>query len=71
MSAALPNNDPLNGRAADRTGLSFTIIYAEVILKSAAAINPIETGTVVLNTGEQDGLNSPVKPFGLIKVYCI
>ena len=52
MRSALTDDDPLDFSPAARTGFAFFTIDAEIILKIAAAIDPIETGAV------------PADPFG-------
>ena len=71
MCAPLANNDFLDGRAAHRAGLSLTVVNAEVILKTSAAVDPIEAGSVMLYTGEQDGLNGFMKPLRFMQNNCI
>ena len=63
MRAALANDDFLNGRATGRTGLACAVVNAEVILKFSAAIDPIETGSIVFYARQQDGLNGCMQPF--------
>ena len=71
MRTALTDDDLLNGGSTDRAGLAFTVVHAEIILKITTAIDPIETGPVMLDTSEQDGLNGRLEPGGLIQFYCI
>ena len=46
MRSALANHDPLDCGAANRTGFALTAIHPEMILKIAAAIDPVYAGAV-------------------------
>ena len=67
MRATLTDDDLLNWRATDGTWLAFAVINPKVILKIPTAINPIETGSVMLYPREQDGLNGCMQPLSFAK----
>ncbi len=46
MGAALTDLDALDGSATYRTGLPGALVSAEMILKIAATVNPINTGAI-------------------------
>jgi len=57
MSAALSNDDLLNGCAADGARLAIAAIYAEMVLKIAAAIYPVDAGAIAADALLKNGLD--------------
>jgi hypothetical protein len=57
VCAALADNDLPNLGAADRTRLALATINLKVILKIAAAINPIYAGTVAADAFLKNSLD--------------
>ena len=49
MGAALTHLDALNHHPANRTGLAVALIHSKMILKIAAAVDPVNTGAIPLN----------------------
>ena len=71
MCAALTNNNALNFRSAHRTGFAFTIIDPKIVLKFAAAINPVYGGAIAANPFFQNFADRSVQRFGLFDRYGI
>ena len=46
MSAALTHHDPFDGSPAHRASFSFSSIDTELILEIAAAVNPVDAGSI-------------------------
>ncbi len=57
MCAALADDDLLNDGAADGTRLAISAIYAEMILEIAAAIHPVDAGSIAADALLKNGLN--------------
>ena len=57
MCAALADDDLLDGCAANRTRLAVAAIDAEMVLKIAAAINPVDAGAVAADALLKNGLD--------------
>jgi hypothetical protein len=51
MGSALANNDTLDQRTANLTGLARTAIDTKIILKAATAVDPVDAGTVMIDAG--------------------
>ena len=58
MRPTLADHYSSNGRATNGTGLAGTAIDPEMVLKTAASVNPINASTVVINTRLQDRSNA-------------
>ena len=71
VSAALPDDDFDDWGTAKLAGLVFTSIHMKVILKTSAAVNPIDAGAIVFNAIVQDNLDGLIKANSLVKVNCI
>lgn len=67
MGAALAEGDALDGRAADGTGLAGALVDAEVVLKIAAAIDPIDGGAIAANAFFQNTAYSLKESGGLLR----
>ena len=65
MRAALTYNELLNGCPTNRARFSLPIIHPKIILKVAAAIDPVEAGAVAEDAFLEGGLNRGVQAFGL------
>jgi hypothetical protein len=65
VGATLANDKPLDRRPTNGAGFPYTIIYAKVVLKIAAAIYPINAGAVAADALFQGGLNRFVEPRSL------
>ena len=49
MGAALPNDDTLDGRSADRTRLSRPLVNPKVVLEFTAAVDPVDARPMMEN----------------------
>src|SRR5688572_12521362 len=63
MCSALADNNTLDKRAANGAGLARAVVNSEIILETATAIDPIEAGSIMFDTGQQDSLNCMIKFF--------
>jgi hypothetical protein len=54
MGAALPYAEMLNDSITNRAGLTSPTIYAEMILKIAAPVYPIDAGAILFNAFGQN-----------------
>ena len=50
MGSALGNRRADDQRAANRAGLTFALINLEIVLKITSAIDPVDAGSIVVNS---------------------
>ena len=58
MGTTLADNDPDDGRAAGGTRLTGALVSPEMILKLAAAIYPIDAGSIAAKALSQRGADT-------------
>ena len=54
MRSALPDDDLFYGGTANRAGLTSAAVRPEMVLKIAAAINPVDAGAVAADACRQN-----------------
>ena len=65
MCASLTHDDPFDGRTASITGITLPLIYLKIILEIATPVDPIDAGSVAVDSLFQDASDSRPKFFGL------
>ena len=50
MRPALSNQDPLDGCITNWTGITSTLVDAEIILKIASTVDPIDAGALAIDS---------------------
>ena len=65
MRTPLTDHDPPYGRPTNRTRLALAIIHSKVVLKLAAAIHPVDAGTISPNALTQDAPDRFMQALGL------
>ena len=71
VRAALTDDNPLDLRSAHRTGFAFTVINPKIVLKFAAAIDPVYRGAITANPFLQNFADRSMQRFGLFDRYGI
>ena len=65
MRPTLSDRDALDGRTTNRTGIACALVNAEVLLKITSAVDPIDTGSLAMDTILQYLADAGPQSFGL------
>ena len=71
MRPALPNGNALDRGSANKAGITCALVNAEVILKIASLVDPVDAGPLALDAILQHLADAGPQSFGLLSVKVV